>query len=168
METFFTKDIVISCVCSFIGCLAFGVQFNIRFRHLIAASVGSIASQLIYSLMSVSEYSAIKCCFAAAAAVALYSEIMARCCKAPVNMYLIVGIIPLVPGGLLYYTMLALVTSDNETFLDRAAEAFGEAGAIAMGIFAVSSAVKIASDLYKYFSKKYGSSFKGGNGVKKI
>ena len=89
-------------------------------------------------------------------------------CKAPVNMYLIVGIIPLVPGGLMYYTMLALVTGDNETFLDRAADAFGEAAAIAMGIFAISSLVRIASNVYKYLEKKYGSAYKGSSGIKKI
>ncbi len=168
METDILQDIIIPCLCSFIGCIAIGVQFNIRLRHLIAASIGSIASQLIFSVMSINGVSAIRCCFAAAAAVALYSEIMARFCKAPVNMYLIVGIIPLVPGGLLYYTMLALITGDNDTFFSRAAEAFGEAGAIAMGIFAVSSAVKIASDFYKYLKKKYGPMLKGKDGIKKI
>lgn len=150
MDTDIIKDVVLPCVFSFVGCFAVGVQFNIRFWHLIAASVGSIVSQMIFSVMSMNDYNGIKCCFVAAAAVAFYSEVMARVCKAPVNMYLIVGIIPLVPGGLMYYTMLALVTGDNETFLDRAADAFGEAAAIAMGIFAISSLVRIASNVYKY------------------
>lgn len=149
------KDIVLPCLCSFVACCAFGVQFNIRPGHLIAASVGSLVSQLIFSLMETSGYSSIKCCFVAAAAVAVYSEAMARFCKAPVNMYLIVGIIPLVPGGLIYYTMIALMTDDKETFLDRAVDAFSTAGAIAMGIFAVSSAVRIGFDLIKAGRKKY-------------
>lgn len=168
MDTDIIKDVVLPCVFSFVGCFAVGVQFNIRFWHLIAASVGSIVSQMIFSVMSMNDYNGIKCCFVAAAAVAFYSEVMARVCKAPVNMYLIVGIIPLVPGGLMYYTMLALVTGDNETFLDRVADAFGEAAAIAMGIFAISSLVRIASNVYKYLEKKYGSAYKGSSGIKKI
>lgn len=146
---------VLPCLCSFVACCALGVQFNIRFKHLIAASVGSIVSQLIYLFLSSGGYTEIKCCFIAAAAVAAYSEAMARICKAPVNMYLIVGIIPLVPGGLTYYTMLALVMGDNETFLDRAVDAFSIAGAIAMGIFAVSSAVRLFSDLRKQYGERY-------------
>lgn len=143
------REIAVPCICSFIACCAFGIQFNIRFNHLIAASVGSLVSQLIYSLLEINSFDAIPCYFISAAAVAAYSEIMARCCKAPVNMYLIVGIIPLVPGGLTYYTMLALVMGDNDTFLDRGVDAFAAAGSIAMGIFAVSSAVRLAVDFYR-------------------
>lgn len=166
-------NIVIPCLCSFIACCAFGVQFNIRLNHLIAAAVGSLVSQLIYSLLSTNGFSDIKCCFIAAAAVAAYSEIMARCFKAPVNMYLIVGIIPLVPGGLIYYTMLALVMGDNETFLDRAVDAFGAACAIAMGIFAVSSAVRLGIDFYRQYREKVSKAVgnlgsKKDKGVKKI
>lgn len=150
-----TRELVIPCLCSFIACCAFGVQFNIRIHHLIAAAVGSTVSQVIYMLLSNRELfdnhelSAVKCYFIAAAAVSVYSEIMARCLKAPVNMYLIVGIIPLVPGGLTYYTMLALVMGDGDTFIDRATDALSAAFAIAMGIFAVSSAIRIGTAIYK-------------------
>lgn len=143
----FTSEIAVPCLCSFIACAAFGVQFGIRFRHLIAASIGSLVSELIFTLLSLNGISEMKCCFVAAAAVTAYSEAMARFCKAPVNMYLIVGIIPLVPGGLSYYAMLALVMGDNDTFMNRSVDAFAAAGAIAMGIFAVSSAVRLAKDL---------------------
>ena len=124
-------DMVIPCLCSFIACAALGVQFNIRFRHLIAASVGSLVSQFIFILLEQNSFRDVVCCFVSAAAVALFSEIMAKVNKAPVNMYLIIGIIPLVPGGLAYYSMLALVMGDKDTFLDRAVDAFAEAGAIA-------------------------------------
>lgn len=144
-----TKEMLIPCLCSFIACCAFGVQFNIRIHHLIAAAVGSTVSQVIYSLLELHEFSAVKCCFIAAAAVSVYSEIMARSLKAPVNMYLIVGIIPLVPGGLTYYTMLSLVTGDGDTFVERATDAVSVAFAIAMGIFAVSSAIRIGTVIFE-------------------
>lgn len=165
-------DMVIPCVCSFVACAAFGVQFNIRFRHLIAASVGSLVSQLIYTLLIRSEFGEIQCCFISAAAVALFSELMAKINKVPVNMYLIVGIIPLVPGGLTYYAMLALVMGDNETFLDRAVDAFAAAGAIAMGIFAVSSAVRLLKDFKEHSRRQLKKAYKNlsekGKSVKKF
>lgn len=167
-----TKEIILPCLFSFIGCAAFGVQYNIRFRHLIAASVGSIVSQLIYTLLSMNEFGEIQCCFVSAAAVALFSEIMAKLNKAPVNMYLIVGIIPLVPGGLAYYAMLALVTGDNATFLERAVDAFGIAGSVAMGIFAASSAVRLFKDFRRQAKKKadkaYRTLSKNDKSVKKF
>ena len=166
-------DMVIPCLCSFIACAALGVQFNIRFRHLIAASVGSLVSQFIFILLEQNSFRDVVCCFVSAAAVALFSEIMAKVNKAPVNMYLIIGIIPLVPGGIAYYSMLALVMGDKDTFLDRAVDAFAEAGAIAMGIFAVSSAVKIYKDIKRHYRKSLNKACKhlasgDGKSVKKF
>lgn len=140
---------ILPCLCSFAACGAFGVQFNIRSHNLLAAAAGAVISQLCFSLLESSGVSGGLCCFIAAAAVSLYSEIMARVFKSPVNMYLVIGIIPLVPGGLTYYACLSLVSGEREAFLDRASLAFTEAGAIAMGIFAVSSAVRVGADFYR-------------------
>ena len=41
---------------------------------------------------------------------------MARLLKAPSNTYLIPGIIPLLPGGALYYTMKGVVDGNQELF----------------------------------------------------
>ena len=74
MDTDIIKDVVLPCVFSFVGCFAVGVQFNIRFWHLIAASVGSIVSQMIFSVMSMSDYNGIKCCFVAGRGVLFRSN----------------------------------------------------------------------------------------------
>ena len=56
---------------------------------------------------------------AAAFIVYLWAEIMARVLKAPSNTYLIPGIIPLLPGGPLYYTMSAIVEGNHELFAEN-------------------------------------------------
>lgn len=43
--------------------------------------------------------------FFAAIAVTIYAEIFARIKKTPTSTFLIVPMIPLIPGGVLYYTM---------------------------------------------------------------
>ena len=48
--------------------------------------------------------------------VYFWSVAMARELKAPSNTYLIPGIIPLLPGGPLYYTMAGLVGGDRALF----------------------------------------------------
>lgn len=143
------KMFVLPCLCSFAACYALGVQFNIRSHNLPAAAAGALLSQLVFSLLEAGGLTGGMCCFIAAAAVTVYSEIMARIFKSPVNMYLVIGIIPLVPGGLTYYACLSLVSGEREQFLTRASLAFAEAGSIAMGIFAVSSAVKVGTDFYR-------------------
>ena len=45
-------------------------------------------------------------------ATAVWSEVLARVKKTPAQQYLIIGLIPLVPGGTLYYAMSALVRQD--------------------------------------------------------
>ncbi|MCM1578637.1 MAG: threonine/serine exporter family protein [Ruminococcus sp.] len=138
---------ILPCLCSFAACAAFGVQFNIRDKNLLGAAAGAVISQLAFSLTEAAGLTGGMCCFIAAAAVSVYSEILARLRKVPVNMFQVIGIIPLVPGGLTYYACLSLVGGEREAFLDRATLAFAEAGSIAMGIFAVSSVFKIASQL---------------------
>lgn len=81
--------------------------------------------------------------FAAAAAAALFSELLARGLHVPANMYLIVSIIPLVPGGMLYSTMYAFITHNSTIGSELALRTIGVAGAIAMGIFVVSSFFRI-------------------------
>jgi uncharacterized membrane protein YjjB (DUF3815 family) len=146
--------IVLPALYSFIASIAFGVQFNIRFRHIIAASVGGIISQVVFSAASVGGAGDALCYFLAASAVSAYSEILARRLHVPVNMYLIVGIIPLVPGGLIYSAMMAPLRGDSESFLSGCGEALGAAGAIAMGIFAVSSAARIIRPLMRKPEKR--------------
>lgn len=42
----------------------------------------------------------------------LYAEVIARIVKAPTIVFLIPAVIPLTPGGTLYYTMSAIVEGD--------------------------------------------------------
>lgn len=124
---------------------------------MIAAAVGALLSQIMVSALEYGEINSMLACFIAASAAAVYSEIMARRFKAPVNMYLIIGIIPLVPGGTTYYAMISLISGDGVVALDRALEAFGSAGAIAMGIFAVSSAVRLTTDIFNEIKTAHAS-----------
>ena len=150
----FTKDMLIPCIVGTIACAAFGVQFNIRPKHLAAASVGSFLTRLIWMMLSSGGISYAKSCVAAAAAAAVYSEIMARKMRVPANMYLITAIIPLVPGSTLYYAMSAFALDNIDTAEELGVKTIITAGSVAVGIFIVSSAIKIISsfDAKKFFS----------------
>lgn len=137
------SDLVLPAFYSFIASIAFGIQFNIRFRHLIAAAVGGIVSQVILSAAELGGNSAFACYFFSACAISAYSEFLAKRLHVPVNMYLVIAIIPLVPGKMIYQAMITLVNGDTQGFAQECASTFGVAGAIALGVFAVSSAVRV-------------------------
>ena len=79
---------------------------------------------------------------AAATAICLWSETLARVRKAPANIFLIPGIIPLLPGGALYYTMNALISGDVATVIQKGQET----GLVALGIV---GGILIASELMR-------------------
>lgn len=143
------REMILPCVYSFIASIAFGVQFNIRFRHMLAAGIGAVLTQLIFIGFEMSGLGQMICYFFAASAVSVYAELMARRLHVPVNMYLVIGIIPLVPGGNLYNTMISFVGGDIDSFSHQFAEAVGIAGSIAMGVFAVSALMRLIGMIVK-------------------
>ena len=143
------QQLILPCVYSLIASIAFGVQFNIKFRHMITAGIGGTVTQLIFLAFELSGTDTMLCYFFSAVAVSIYSEVMARRLHVPINMYLVIGIIPLVPGGYMYNTIITLISGDVEMFSRQFAEAFGIAGSIAMGVFAVSALVRLGRIIMK-------------------
>ncbi len=70
--------------------------------------------------------------------VCLWSELMARKLKAPTNIFMIPGIIPLLPGGTLYYTMEAMLQRNKKVFVQKGIETVMITVGIVAGIVAVS------------------------------
>jgi uncharacterized membrane protein YjjB (DUF3815 family) len=126
-----------------IATLAFGIIFNIRGKKLVFASLGGGISWAVYLLSFRLFSSMIFAYFLAASIVTLYSEIMARVLKAPVTTFVICAIIPVVPGGGMYNTMLESVKGNVQTALSTGVETITIAGAIAVGILFISTIVKI-------------------------
>lgn len=143
------QQLILPCFYSLIASVAFGVQFNIKLKHMITAGIGGTVTQLIYIVFELSGTEAMLCYFFSAAAVSLYSELLARRLHVPVNMYLVIGIIPLVPGGYIYNTMITLIDGNVEMFSAQFAETVGIAGSIAMGVFAVSALVRLVRIIMK-------------------
>lgn len=136
-------SVVLPCVYAFLACGAFCVLFELRrWQYILSASFTGAVSWLVFALLEgsmddVGRY------FVATIAVAVLSEVFARVFKAPATLFLIVGIIPLVPGGGIYYTMDALIGGDMALCFRRGMETAACASAIAVGSSLVSSVVRI-------------------------
>lgn len=73
--------------------------------------------------------------FLAAVAVAVVSQILARGFKAPVIIFVIPGILPMVPGAGMYRIVYAIVMGPENMVGTYLLETAMAAGAIALGIF---------------------------------
>lgn len=136
------KEYVLPCVYAFVACAGFCFVYNLRGKQLIFAPLGGAVGWLTYLLMAFLENETIQF-FLAAMALAVYAEIMARVHKAPVTCYLLVALLPLVPGGGIYYTMEHCINGDTEAFLETGLHTLGLAGALAMGVVVVSSVARL-------------------------
>ena len=70
------------------------------------------------------------------------SEYLARKLKQPAIVFVIPGIIPLVPGLGMYNTMLYLVQNDYNLAISKGADVLFVGGAISLGVLIVTSIVR--------------------------
>ncbi len=75
---------------------------------------------------------------------------MARIEKTPVTLMVICAMIPLVPGGGMYYTMQKVIEGDVSGALNTGFTTLSVAGAIALGMVMVSSMTRL---IYKFREK---------------
>ena len=140
------SNYILPCLCAFLACEGFTLVFNIHGLGKVICGVGGALGWLVYLLAGKSILAA----FLASAAIGLYAEIMARLRRCPVTGYLLVALLPLVPGGGIYYAMSYCVAGEIQRFLDTLLYTFGMAAALAVGAMLTASLFRAAySFLYR-------------------
>ncbi len=134
---------IIQGISAFFATAGFAVLFHLPRKYMIQAGLTGSIGWFIYLLMMNLCKDGALANFTATIIVALTSHILARVLKTPVTMFLIPGIIPMVPGAGMYQIVQNVL---NNT-LGQAAYYFVEtmkmAGAIALGIFIVDTLFRI-------------------------
>ena len=92
--------------------------------------------------------------FLAAGVTCLYSEIMARVKKMPVTVIMLPGIIPLVPGSLIYYSMRGLLENNYEMYQKNLIEVLLAAGGIASAAAFVGALAALYTKTFKVYFRK--------------
>lgn len=127
---------------AFIACLGFTIVFNIHGRGAILCAAGGIVTWLAYRLVQ-QPCGDIIAYFAATLVASLYAEVLARIRKYPAISYLVVSLIPLIPGAGVYYTMNHIVQGDMQKAAEQGTTTIAIAGAIAVGILLVSTVFRL-------------------------
>mgnify|MGYP004715842511 CR=1 FL=1 len=143
------KEAVIQIICAGLGTLGFALFFQVRRQHLLVASLGGALSWLCYLVVRAPSANVFLSALVASAVICLWSEAMARLRKAPANVFLIPGIVPLLPGGALYYAMSGIVSGDLDQFVLKGRETALVAVGIAGGIVIGSEIVRLVMNIQR-------------------
>jgi len=130
---------IIQFIYAFLSTLGYSVFFKVPRDSVIKSSLSGAIGWLIYIFSVDLLPSSIARTFLAAITVGFLGEFMAKRFKKPATIFTIPGIIPLVPGAGMYYTMLAIIDRDFNSAADIGTEALFIALAIAIGIIVSSS-----------------------------
>ena len=148
---------IISLVCAYIACMGFGLIFNLRGKLLFISSIGGVILWAVYLALEIKIPSVIVRGLIATMAAAIFCEIIARVLKVPVTVFMIISILPLVPGSGIYYTMQACIKSDYNEMLYKGIETIGVAGAIAVGMLLISTLFRIGTTVLRHFNHNHES-----------
>ena len=100
-----SSTMITQSVFAFFATLGFGILFNIKGHKLFYAGLGGGISWFISLCCESLGFDTISSFFIASIIFSIYSEVMARVLKTPVTTLIICALIPLVPGGGMYYNM---------------------------------------------------------------
>ena len=133
---------ILEVLSAFIASFAFGILFNTRGKKLIFAAICGALGWFVYKFSLLLGYTDITSLFLASISLSIYSEIFARVLKTPVTTFVIAALIPLVPGGGMYYTMVEAISGNIMKSLETGIKTMASAGALALGIVLVSTITK--------------------------
>ncbi|MBE7044484.1 MAG: threonine/serine exporter [Ruminococcaceae bacterium] len=144
-------------ITSMTSAFGFAMIFRVRGKNLVAATIGGFLCGLVFEGLSLFCDRQTVCYFVTTLVLSVYAELMARILKAPVTSFLPATIVPLVPGGALYYAMTAILQGDMNTFVGWATSACYIALAITAGIMVVTPVRNLAVQMWLSLRRKEGT-----------
>ena len=136
--------LIIKGFAGFLASVGFALLFNIERKHIILGGIiGGIGSVCYFALFDYGYASEAVAIFFASIFVSLVSEIMARIVKCPTTIFLTCAIIPLVPGGKIYYTMSAFINGTIEKAVFLLIGTIADAGAIVIASAIVGNFIRL-------------------------
>lgn len=141
-------NIVIQALLAAGGTMGFCVLFHVPIRHIpVCGFIGGCAWGMYQFVSGFSSMGPIVASFIAAALVGFLSDIASRIIREAATIFIIPGILPLVPGAYIFYAMQALVSDDMVDTTSYLTDTMKLAAAIALGLLAVGSVTKAIREI---------------------
>lgn len=134
---------VLQCLVAVVACAGFVIYFNIHGSGNLLCALGGGITWAVYCVVGAIGCSEMVCCFLATVAASVFAEVMARVRKYPAISYLVISVLPLIPGAGIYYTAQFAVSGDMDGAAAYGMHTLAVAGAMAVGILVVVTAVRM-------------------------
>lgn len=106
-------------LCAALGTLGFGLIFNANKNKLVYIMFGGFINYLSYIVILNLTNNVFLAAASCAIVTSLYSQISAIILKCPSTIFILTGLIPIVPGSSLFYTMQNLVLGNSKDALNN-------------------------------------------------
>ena len=125
-------------VVAMVATISFGITFQVGRRHYWTCGfVGAVGWTIYIACTTLGGMTAPMATLIATLPLAALSRFFAIRHKAPITVFLLTGIFPLVPGAGIYYTAYYFIMGDNAMAVAKGVETFKIAVALAVGIVLV-------------------------------
>ncbi|WP_365929101.1 threonine/serine exporter family protein [uncultured Subdoligranulum sp.] len=133
-------DYLLQFLVAIVATISFSVTFRVSPRHYLASGLTGAVGWLVYILCAeLLAMSAPVATLVAALPLTACARFFAIRHKAPITLFLLCGIFPLVPGAGIYYTAYYFLRDDRTLFANKGVETLKIALALALGIALVCS-----------------------------
>ena len=124
-----------------LGTVGFAGMFCVRLKYIPVIALGGGLTYGAYVLCLALGASAFLAAFSAAVFAAVFGELCALLLKAPTMLFVSPFTISIVPGGSLYYTMVALLSSNSMSFSSSFSSTLLISAGLATGTMLITIAV---------------------------
>lgn len=126
-----------------VACAGFMIHCNVHDWGSVFCILGGVITWMSYLFLQRMGLDIYEANFIAAVIAAVYAECIARLRKHPAISYLVMSIVPLLPGAGIYYTMSFGIDGDLQSALSKGLETAGIAGCLAVAILLVSTIFRL-------------------------
>ena len=138
-------DVLLQILMGFFGTIGFGMLFRSRGKKLLLAGLGGMAAWALFLLLGLWIESEPVRYFIVSVVISIYAEVLARLCKTPAGTFGILSLVPLVPGGGLYYSADYALSGNMDAFVAKALSTLSLTAMLSLGIVLVAAMAKFLS-----------------------
>lgn len=143
------NEILIQGILAFAATVGFCIIFRVPIRLIpVCALAGALAWSLYELVYNFGSHNQIIATFAAAGLVGLLADVFARVLKEAATIFIIPGILPLVPGAYIFYTMEALIENNMADVSSYGPDTLKIAAAIALGLLVEGAVTSVIHAIY--------------------